>query len=335
MLPFTDAPLRLRCVDSHTEGEPTRTLVDGLPGLVGDPCAVRAALDGAWAPIAHALMREPRGYAWLVGAVVLPPTLPGASFGVVFFNNVGTLGMCGHGTIGVVRTLSALGRLAAGEHVIETPVGQVVARLHADGRVSVRNVPSRVAQRGVAVEVPGHGIVHGDVAWGGNWFFICHDHGMSIAVDRVQELTAFCMRVRAAFDAAGLRGDDGATIDHVELSIDAHGGRGRAAHPPQVPGHQVGPGADSRNFVLCPGAEWDRSPCGTGTSARVACLVAEGRLEPGATWVQESTLGTRFEATYELVGADIVPTITGSAHVTFDGWIVVDPSDPLAHPGRR
>ena len=335
MLPFTDAPLRLRCVDSHTEGEPTRTLVDGLPGLAGDPRAVRAALDGAWAPIAHALMREPRGYAWLVGAVVLPPTVPGASFGVVFFNNVGTLGMCGHGTIGVVRTLSALGRLAAGEHVIETPVGQVVARLHADGRVSVRNVPSRVAQRGVAVEVPGHGIVHGDVAWGGNWFFICHDHGMSIAVDRVQELTAFCMRVRAAYDAAGLRGDDGATIDHVELSIDVHGGGGRAAHPPQVSGQQVGPGADSRNFVLCPGAEWDRSPCGTGTSARVACLAAEGRLAPGATWVQESVLGTRFEATYELIGADIVPTITGSAHVTFDGWMLIDPADPLARLDAR
>ena len=335
MLPFTDAPLRLRCVDSHTEGEPTRTLVDGLPGLAGEPRAVRAALDGAWAPIAHALMREPRGYAWLVGAVVLPPTVPGASFGVVFFNNVGTLGMCGHGTIGVVRTLLALGRLAAGEHVIETPVGQVVARLHADGRVSVRNVPSRVAQRGVAVEVPGQGIVHGDVAWGGNWFFICHDHGMSIAVDRVQELTAFCMRVRAAYDAAGLRGDDGAPIDHVELSIDVHRTGAPLAPSRGAAGQQVGPGADARNFVLCPGAEWDRSPCGTGTSARVACLAAEGRLAPGATWVQESVLGTRFEATYEMVGADIVPTITGSAYVTFDGWIVVDPSDPLAHVGRR
>jgi len=335
MLPFTDAPVRLRCVDSHTEGEPTRTLVDGLPGLVGDPCAVRAALDDAWAPLVRALMLEPRGYAWLVGAVVLPPTVPGASFGVVFFNNVGTLGMCGHGTIGVVRTLSALGRLAAGEHAIETPVGQVVARLHADGRVSVRNVPSRVALRGVAVDVPGHGTVHGDVAWGGNWFFMCHDHGMPIAADRVHELTDFCMRVRAAYDAAGLRGDDGAPIDHVELSIDAHRGEGRSAHACPASGHPVGPGADSRNFVLCPGAEWDRSPCGTGTSARVACLVADGRLEPGATWVQESTLGTRFEATYELVGADIVPTITGSAHVTFDGWIVVDSSDPLAHVGRR
>jgi 4-hydroxyproline epimerase len=335
MLPLTDAPLRLRCVDSHTEGEPTRTLVDGLPGLAGEPRAVRAALDGAWAPIVRAFMLEPRGYAWLVGAVVLPPTLPGASFGVVFFNNVGTLGMCGHGTIGVVRTLSALGRLAAGEHVIETPVGQVVARLHADGRVSVRNVPSRVAQRGVAVEVPGHGIVHGDVAWGGNWFFICHDHGMSIAVDRVQELTAFCMRVRAAYDAAGLRGDDGAPIDHVELSIDAHRAGAPLAPTHGGAGQQVGLGADARNFVLCPGSEWDRSPCGTGTSARVACLAAEGRLAPGATWVQESVLGTRFEATYELIGADIVPTITGSAHVTFDGWMLIDPADPLARLDAR
>ena len=335
MAPITDAPLRVRCVDSHTEGEPTRTLVDGLPGLSGDPCTVRAALDGAWAPIVRALMLEPRGYAWLVGAVVLPPTLPGASFGVVFFNNVGTLGMCGHGTIGVVRTLSALGRLAAGEHLIETPVGSVVARLHQDGRVSVRNVPSRVAQRGVAVDVPGHGIVHGDLAWGGNWFFICHDHGLSITADRVHELTAFCMRVRAAYDAAGLRGDDGAPIDHVELSIDAHRAGAPLAPTHGGAGQQVGPGADARNFVLCPGSEWDRSPCGTGTSARVACLAAEGRLAPGATWVQESVLGTRFEATYELIGADIVPTITGSAHVTFDGWMLVDPADPLARLGTQ
>ncbi len=325
MMPTTDAPMRLRCVDSHTEGEPTRALVDGIPGLAGSPAQVRAALDGAWAPLVRAMMHEPRGYAWLVGAVVLPPTSPRASFGVVFFNNVGTLGMCGHGTIGVVRTLSALGRLAAGDHLIETPVGPVTARLHADGRVSVRNVPSRVAQHGVAVHVPGHGVVHGDVAWGGNWFFICHDHGLAISMDRLQELTDFSMRLRSAYDAAGLRGDDGAPIDHVELSIDARDGGG----------HRVGSGADARNFVLCPGAEWDRSPCGTGTSARVACLAAQGRLAPGATWVQESVLGTRFEATYERIGTDIVPTITGSAHVTFDGWIVIDPADPLARLGER
>lgn len=323
------APLRLRCVDSHTEGEPTRTLVDGLPGLAGTPCEVRAAIDGTWAPVVRAIMHEPRGYAWLVGAVVLPPTAPGASFGVVFFNNIGTLGMCGHGTIGVVRTLSALGRLAAGEHLIETPVGSVVAHMHADGRVSVRNVPSRVTHRRVAVEVPGHGVVHGAIAWGGNWFFICHDHGQAIAADRVQELTAFCVRVRAACDAAGLRGDDGSPIDHVELSIDAHDAAGHPSHPLGDSGQHVGPGADARTFVLCPGAEWDRSPCGTGTSARVACLVADGRLAPGATWVQESVLGTRFEATYDMVGGEIVPTITGSAHVTFDGWIVIDPADPL------
>jgi 4-hydroxyproline epimerase len=238
--------------------------------------------------------------------------------------------MCGHGTIGVVRTLSALGRLAAGEHMIETPVGPVVARLHADGRVSVRNVPSRVAQRGVAVEVPDHGTVHGDVAWGGNWFFICHDHGLTLEADRVRELTAFCIRLRAAYNAAGLRGDDGAPIDHVELSIDAPPAGDGSSASNHAARQQVGPGADSRNFVLCPGAEWDRSPCGTGTSARVACLVADGRLEPGARWVQESVLGTRFESSYERIGADIVPTITGSAHVTFDGWIVIDPADSLA-----
>jgi 4-hydroxyproline epimerase len=318
--PRIHAPLRLRCVDSHTEGEPTRTLVDGLPGVSGSPVEVRALLDGAWWPLVRAMMLEPRGYAWLVGAVVLPPTQPGASFGVVFFNNVGTLGMCGHGTIGVVRTLSALGRLAVGEHRIETPVGMVTACLHDDGRVSVRNVPSRVARRHVALTVPGHGTVHGDVAWGGNWFFICHDHGMTIDMGHLPELMALSTRIRGAIDASGVCGDDGAPIDHVELSVDA-----RAAG-----GHAVGQGADSRNFVLCPGAEYDRSPCGTGTSARVACLADEGRLAPGDRWIQESVLGTRFTATYELVGASIVPTITGSAHVTFDGWLVIDPADPLA-----
>ena len=316
-------PIRIRCVDSHTEGEPTRTLVDGIPGLVGSPMEVRALLDGAWLPLVRAMMLEPRGYAWLVGAVVLPPTRPGASFGVVYFNNVGTLGMCGHGTIGVIRTLASLGRLAPGAHLVETPVGMVTACLHDDGRVSVRNVPSRVARRHVAVTVPGHGTVHGDVAWGGNWFFICHDHGVTIDMDHLPELMRLSTRIREAIDASGLRADDGSPIDHVELSVDA-----RASG-----GHAVGQGADSRNFVLCPGAEYDRSPCGTGTSARVACLADEGRLAPGECWTQESVLGTRFTATYERIGASIVPTVTGSAHVTFDGWLVVDPADPLAGIG--
>jgi len=330
-LPIHDA-LRLRCVDSHTEGEPTRTLVDGLPGLDGTPCSVRAELDGRWGSLVRAIVNEPRGSAWLVGAVVLPPSAPGASFGVVFFNNVGTIGMCGHGTIGVVRTLSALGRISVGEHLIETPVGPVVATMHDDGRVSVRNVPSRVARRHVAVEVPGHGIVHGDIAWGGNWFFICHDHGQAIVADQVEALTRFCRRVRAACDAAGLCGDDGSPIDHIELSVDARTARGEshACGARTARGERDPQGAcDARTFVLCPGGEWDRSPCGTGTSARVACLVADGRLAPGSSWVQESVLGTRFVATYEMVDGEIVPTITGSAHVTFDGWIVLDPADPM------
>jgi 4-hydroxyproline epimerase len=168
--------------------------------------------------------------------------------------------------------------------------------------------------------VPGHGTVHGDVAWGGNWFFICHDHGMTIDMGHLPGLMALSTRIRGAIDASGVCGDDGAPIDHVELSVDAHGAGAPA----------VGAGAHSRNFVLCPGAEYDRSPCGTGTSARVACLADEGRLAPGDRWIQESVLGTRFTATYELVGASIVPTITGSAHVTFDGWLVIDPADPLA-----
>jgi 4-hydroxyproline epimerase len=230
---------------------------------------------------------------------------------VIFFNNVGYLGMCGHGTIGLVTTLAYLGRLAPGRHLIETPVGDVTVELNASGTVAVRNIPAYRLARAVAVDVPGHGRVTGDVAWGGNWFFLCADHGQRLEFGRVEALVDFSWRVRQALIAAGVTGANGAEIDHIELT---------------GPGSRAG--LDGRNFVLCPGKAYDRSPCGTGTSAKLACLVADGKLAPGQTWRQEGIVGSVFEGSVELEQGAIVPTITGQAWITADATLLLDPSDP-------
>jgi len=248
----------------------------------------------------------------LVGALVVEPVEPACAAGVVFFNNVGYLGMCGHGTIGLVVTLAHLGRIGPGRHAIETPVGTVTAELHGDGTVSVRNVPSYRFRRGVTVDVAGYGRMTGDVAWGGNWFFLVSDHGQEIALGNVARLTDCTTRIREALEREGITGEDGAEIDHVEL---------------------FGPSerADSRNFVLCPGLAYDRSPCGTGTSAKLACLVADGRLAPGRSWRQESVVGSVFTGSVEVVDGAIVPTIRGAAFVTAEATLVLDPRDPFRH----
>ncbi len=311
-----------RVIDSHTGGEPTRCVVSGGPDLGGGTLAERrerfARQHDAWR---RALVCEPRGSDVVVGALLCEAQDPVHACGVVFFNNAGYLGMCGHGTIGLVATLAYLGRIAPGDHRIETPVGTVTATLHADGSASVANVPSYRHARRVAVEVAGHGVVHGDVAWGGNWFFLCDDHGHTLTAGAVGELTAFASRVREALQRHGVTGRDGAEIDHVEL---------------------VGPAADAnnqaRNFVLCPGSAYDRSPCGTGTSAKIACLAADNKLAPGAVWRQESVIGSVFSACYTRptaplagVPADaVLPTIHGRAHVTLDATLVFDPADPFA-----
>jgi 4-hydroxyproline epimerase len=311
-----------RIIDSHTGGEPTRCVVSGGPDLGGGTLAERrerfAREHDAWR---RALVCEPRGWDVVVGALLCEPQDPAHACGVIFFNNVGTLGMCGHGTIGLVATLAHLGRMAPGDHRIETPVGTVTATLHADGSASVANVPSYRHAKRVAVEVAGHGVVHGDVAWGGNWFFLCDDHGHTLAANAVGELTTFASRVREALQRHAVTGRDGAEIDHVEL---------------------VGPAADvanhGRNFVLCPGGAYDRSPCGTGTSAKIACLAADDKLAPGAVWRQESVIGSVFSASYTrpaaplagVPGNAVLPTIHGRAHVTLDATLVFDPADPFA-----
>lgn len=305
---------RIRFVDSHTEGEPTRII---LEGVVGCPAAAPAEVlewlrgEGDW--LRRATVLEPRGSDVLVGGLLCQPAGEGAVAGVVFFNNVGYLGMCGHGTIGLLVTLRHLGSIVPGEYGIDTPVGRVHARLHEDGSVSVRNVPSYRLLKDVALDVPGFGEVRGDVAWGGNWFFLTEDPGIGIRRRNVAELTEFAWRIRRQLVARGSTGE-GAEIDHVEIF-----------GPPERPD------ADSKNFVLCPGGAYDRSPCGTGTSAKVACLAADGKLAEGQVWRQEGIVGGVFQASYEAGpdGPAVIPTIRGRAYVTGEGELLLDPRDPF------
>lgn len=304
---------RIQIIDSHTGGEPTRVVVAGFPDLGHGSMAERrerlAREHDRWR---RATLLEPRGSEVLVGALLCEPQDPAHAAGVIFFNNTGYLGMCGHGTIGLVATLAHLGRLAPGEHVIETPVGPVRATLAADGRVSVRNVPAyRLATR-VPVSLPTGQTVTGDIAWGGNWFFLCADHGQAVHPERVHELTAYADMLGQALFAQGHRGADGAVIDHIELFADTD---------PAL--------ADSRSFVLCPGRQYDRSPCGTGTSAKLACLAASGQLQPGEVWRQASVIGSVFEAWYEAGSGGIVPTIRGQAFLSAEATLLIEPDDPF------
>lgn len=304
---------RIRVVDSHTGGEPTRTVVSGGPELgIGSMAERLARFRDQHDGFRSAIVNEPRGSDVLVGALLTPPNDPASVAGVIFFNNVGYLGMCGHGTIGLVATLAHLGKLQIGDHRIETPVGTITARWEGQGRVTVRNVASYRFSKSVAVEVPGYGKVSGDIAWGGNWFFLVHEHSEILELKNVERLTEVSWRIRQALTAQGITGRDGGEIDHIEL---------------------FGPPAektnDSRNFVLCPGRAYDRSPCGTGTSAKLACLAADGKLKPGQVWRQESILGSVFEGRIEMQGEHCIPSITGQAWVNSDAELLLDPTDPL------
>jgi len=304
-----------RVVDSHTEGEPTRVVVEGGPALGGGPLPerVRRFRDEADG-FRRAVILEPRGSDAVVGALLCEPVDPTCATGVIFFNNAGYLGMCGHGTIGVVVTLAYLGRIGTGTHRIETPVGVVEATLIDANRAAVANVPSYRYRKGVGVEVDGLGVVTGDVAWGGNWFFLVDRSPYELTGANIGRLTDAADRVRHALNRAGITGADGGEIDHVEFF-----------------GPPVAPDAHSRNFVYCPGGAYDRSPCGTGTSAKLACLAADGKLAPGELWVQESIVGSRFTATYRIGnGGRVVPTIVGRAFVCAESTLLRQPGDPFA-----
>lgn len=306
---------KVRVIDSHTEGEPTRVVIDGGPELGRGSMAEKLAIfREKFDDLRSGIINEPRGSDILVGALLTPPTTARAVCGVIFFNNVGFLNACGHGTIGVARTLAYLGKVGAGSHVIETPVGEVTIHLDAAGQIRIDNVASHRAAKNVAVDVPGRGRVVGDVAWGGNWFFLIGEHGQKLTLDNAEELTRYTWDVRTALSRAGVRGDDGGEIDHVELF-----------------GPPVRRDADSRNFVLCPGKAYDRSPCGTGTSAKMACLFADGKLKEGQVWRQESIIGSLFTGSVRREGEKLIPSIAGSAHITGEATLILDPDDPFRY----
>ena len=304
---------RLHVIDSHTGGEPTRLVVSGGPNLGTGSLADRLGrFRSEHDDFRSAVVNEPRGSDVMVGALLCDPLDSASAAGVIFFNNVGYLGMCGHGTIGLVATLAYMKRISPGEHKIETPVGTVSAILHESGEVTVNNVASYRSAADVAVEVPGYGKVRGDVAWGGNWFFLVRQHAIELTLRNIDALTNFTWAIRQALRDNGIAGADGKEIDHVEL----YG-------PSKIPG------VDSRNFVLCPGKAYDRSPCGTGTSAKLACLYADGKIREGQTWKQESIVGSVFEGSVKVRDGKVYPSIKGSAFVNAEAELVLDPADPL------
>ena len=299
---------RIQIIDSHTGGEPTRVVISGGPELGGGTVAEQLKVfHEQHDRFRSAVVNEPRGSDVMVGALLVAPSDSSCVAGVIFFNNVGCLGMCGHGTIGLVVTLAHLGRIQPGAHRIETCVGVVTATLHGDGSVSVENVPSYRQAKAATVNVPGVGNITGDVAWSGNWFFLVGEHGQELTLPNVEKLTDLTWRIRQAVNAQGYP-----EVDHVELF-----------GPPQLPG------GHSRNFVLCPGKAYDRSPCGTGTSAKLACLAADGKLAEGEAWVQESILGSAFRGSYRRDGDKIIPTITGTAFVNSEATLLLDENDPF------
>ena len=304
---------KVQVIDSHTGGEPTRLVISGGPDLGQGPLAERLRrFRKEYDDFRSAVVNEPRGSDVVVGGLLCEPVDRSCAAGVIYFNNVGYLGMCGHGTIGLLVTLAYMGKIKPGQHRIETPVGTVTAVLHEDGQVTVNNVASYRLAADVAVEVPRYGRVRGDVAWGGNWFFLVREHGLDLTLNNVEALTEFTWAIRQALPAAGITGKDGAEIDHIELYA-----------PSALPG------INSKNFVLCPGKAYDRSPCGTGTSAKMACLYAEGKLREGQVWKQESIVGSVFEGSIRLTDGQVFPSIKGSAFVNGEAQLILDPRDPF------
>ncbi|MFT7511579.1 MAG: 4-hydroxyproline epimerase [Candidatus Omnitrophota bacterium] len=306
----------MHVIDSHTEGEPTRVIVEGGPDLGSGPLADRLdLLRTRFDAVRSSAINEPRGSDVLVGALLCEPVDPDCAAGVIFFNNVGYLGMCGHGTIGLGVTLFHLGRIGPGRHRLETTVGEVSFELRGPNEVTIENVPSYRYAADVSVEVDGLGTITGDVAWGGNWFFIAKDSPYPLTKANAPKLTDAAERVKAALVTQGITGAAGGEIDHIDFfgppeSSDAH----------------------SRNFVLCPGGAYDRSPCGTGTSAKLACLAAAGKLAPGEIWIQESVIGSRFEASYRLNEAgQAIVRVTGRAYITGETHLICQEGDPFAN----
>ncbi|MEX1114370.1 MAG: proline racemase family protein [Akkermansiaceae bacterium] len=307
----------LHIIESHTEGEPTRVVISGGPDLGSGSLAGRARRlreQHDW--LRTAVCNEPRGHDAMVGALICEPHEPDCCCGAIFFNNVSALGMCIHASIGLVTTLAHLGRITTGTHRIDTPVGVITAELRPDGSVEVANVPCYLFAAAVPVEVPGWGIIRGDIAWGGNWFFLIDQQGPEVDFKNIEALTAFSWAVRQALQSQNITAENGREIDHIEVF-----------GPPTDPAT-----ADSRNFVLCPGKAYDRSPCGTGTSAKLACLHASGKLKSGEIWRQAGILDTIFQGHFEsLPDGKIIPRVSGRAWVNGESTYFFNPSDPFCH----
>ena len=306
----------MRVIDSHTEGEPTRVIVEGGPDLGSGSMQERIRRFAAeFDELRQMIILEPRGNDAIVGALLCEPTRRDCATGVLFFNNTGYLGMCGHGSIGVAVTLAHLGRIKPGQAKLETPVGVVAVDLADTNTVTVENVTSYRYRKDVTVEVPALGSITGDIAWGGNWFFLCKDSPHPLNLDNERALTEAALQLMRALRDQGITGKDGGEIDHVEFF-----------------GTPESPDANSRNFVLCPGGAYDRSPCGTGTSAKLACLADDGALAPDTDWIQESFIGSRFGARYRLNDAgEIIPSITGRAFICADTTLIQQPGDPFRY----
>jgi 4-hydroxyproline epimerase len=294
---------KIRVIDSHTGG----------PDLGVGPLSERKTIfRDRFDDFRKTVILEPRGNDVLVGALLVPPSDPRCVAGVIFFNNVGYLNMCGHGTIGVGVTLGHLGKITPGRHLLETTVGIVPFEYDGKNRVTLDNVPSYRYSTQVRIPVEGYGMLSGDIAWGGNWFFLCEDHGIPLSLKHLNRLLDCSNKIRQSLEANRITGEAGGEIDHIEL---------------------IGPAAETtnqgRNFVLCPGAAYDRSPCGTGTSAKLACLHAAGKLQPGQIWRQESIIGSVFEGWVQVRDGVLYPTIRGEAYITGDNTLLVDPADPF------
>ncbi len=318
---------RVRVIDSHTGGEPTRVVIDGAPDLGrGSMADLRIRFRDAFDSFRSAVVNEPRGSDVIVGALICEPVDPTCVAGVLFFNNVGPLWMCGHGTIGLGVTLGHLGRIGKGNHRFDTAVGPVTIEYDGANRVSFENVHSYRFAENVTVDVEGLGSVTGDIAWGGNWFFLVDSetlptnllHGTENQIRKpfgpgeIETLTDIAWRIRQTLEQNGIKGANGGEIDHIELF-----------GPPGDPKNH------SRNFVLCPGRAYDRSPCGTGTSAKLACLFEDGKLKPGDVWRQESIIGSVFEGSVRVDGDKLIPRIAGTAYITAEATLILDPSDPF------
>lgn len=304
---------KIKVIDSHTGGEPTRVVTENFPDLGPGTMSERLEIfKRNYDKLRSAIVNEPRGHSAVVGALLCEPVDKDNAAGVIFFNNVGFLGMCGHGTIGLVKTLEFTGKIGVGVHKIETPVGTVEAELDAEGFVTITNVPSYRFAKAVSVTTENYGTVTGDVAWGGNWFFLVENRGFDLRLNDLQQLTDFAAGVRTALKEQEITGANGQEIDHIEIFSSS----------------EI---ADSRNFVLCPGIEYDRSPCGTGTSAKLACLYEDGKLQEGETWRQESIIGSVFEGKVKIADGKIIPQIRGTAFITAESTLILDENDPFCY----